>query len=585
MSVWPMQYWGRKLLSLCGLTLIIFTLPHLLPEPLISLYVSWSLSPQQETELVAAYGFDRPVPSQYVWWLRRTVTGQWGTSRYYNRPVFQEVARATALTVALILWTMLATGVWIGVIRGLQRVVSLPLPSTQAPRLLAFALAIPNFLVALIVRDICVWQFGWISMANMPVFDPYYLLNPLYMFLPASALAITPVLLWHGQGSFHPGVSPSGRRRQALAHFCTVFQPVLAGFLLEIVLTEYVCALPGLGRLGIRAFKRRDVPLMQGFFLCVGALYFLLQLVLDWGSRLRQPASGSAAAPTTPLPPPLVARRGMYEGIVSVGVLLALALWAPKFLLHDPTEIHSADQLMQPGYRYFFGTDFLGRDVFSRTIEGFRNLIPRVVLITLCLSGLSALGTKLIRILPGFLQQLGKYGMDFLATVPPFVLAFVTYVAVEHHAWALEITLILACLPGVIQLVTAQAPLRYQAARLVQLGELVLLLSVTFSFLNIVTESLASTWGGDIRLGMNYSHLNMWLLLTPSFSVLWSRYSFLVLGTHISALMFSRLCPTQAAQLTTDSTPASPQQAASPPQSHGACGKAQDTDHRRETAR
>ena len=69
--------------------------------------------------------------------------------------------RATMLTGALLLWTLCATGVWLAVIRGLRRIVSVPVPTTQAPRLLAFALAIPNFLVALIVRDICVWKFGW----------------------------------------------------------------------------------------------------------------------------------------------------------------------------------------------------------------------------------------------------------------------------------------------------------------------------------------------------------------------------------------------------------------------------------------
>ena len=140
----------------------------------------------------------------------------------------------------------------------------------------------------------------------------------------------------------------------------SILQPVLAGLLLEIVLTEYVFSLPGLGRLGIRAFRRRDIPVMQGFFLCIGALYFLLQLVLDWGSRLRQtvPSSPEAAPPF--LPPPQVFRRGLYEGIVHIGVLLTLAVLAPKFLLHDPTAIHSADQLMQPGYRYVFGTGFSG---------------------------------------------------------------------------------------------------------------------------------------------------------------------------------------------------------------------------------
>jgi ABC-type dipeptide/oligopeptide/nickel transport system permease subunit len=488
------------------------------------------------------------------------------------------------LTGTLLLWSLVATGVWLAVLRGLQRVVSFPLPTVHAPRLLAFALALPNFLVALVIRDICVWHFGWLSIANVPLFEPYYLLNPVYMFLPASALAITPVLLWYGQGSLPLRVPSSGRGCQALASFCTLLQPVLASFFLEIILTEYIFALPGLGRLGIRAFRRRDIPLLQGFILCVGALYFLSQLLLDWGRR-HQLTSDSPTTPPMSWPPPAVFRRGLYEGIVHVGLLLVLAVWAPKFLLYDPTEIRSANQFMQPGYRYVFGTDFLGRDVFSRTVEGFRNLMPNVVLITLCVSAFGLLGAQLSHKLPALLQRLGKYGADFFAAIPPFLVAFLAYVAVERHAWALEIALMLACLPGVLSLVTTRAPLHYQTARLIQLGELVLLLSVTFSFLNIVTESIAATWGGDIRLGMNYSHLNMWILLTPAFAVLWSRYSLLVLSTHISALMFSRFSPEHAAHAATDSTPGSPQRAALPRQLHEACGTARDRDHQRETGR
>jgi ABC-type dipeptide/oligopeptide/nickel transport system permease subunit len=59
---------------------------------------------------------------------------------------------------------------------------------------------------------------------------------------------------------------------------------------------------------------------------------------------------------------------------------------------------------------------------------------------------------------------------------------------------------------------------------------------VTFFFLNITTESFVPTWGGDIRLGMNYSHINIWILLTPSLAIAWSRYSFHLLSDHLSAL-------------------------------------------------
>ena len=61
---------------------------------------------------------------------------------------------------------------------------------------------------------------------------------------------------------------------------------------------------------------------------------------------------------------------------------------------------------------------------------------------------------------------------------------------------------------------------------LAQLGGLVLLLEVTFYFLNLNTESFTPTWGSDLRHGMHYGHINIWMVLAPSLAVVWSRYSF-----------------------------------------------------------
>jgi ABC-type dipeptide/oligopeptide/nickel transport system permease subunit len=54
----------------------------------------------------------------------------------------------------------------------------------------------------------------------------------------------------------------------------------------------------------------------------------------------------------------------------------------------------------------------------------------------------------------------------------------------------------------------------------------VLLLEVTFYFLNLHTESFTPTWGSDLRHGMHYGHINIWMVLAPSLAVVWSRYSF-----------------------------------------------------------
>jgi hypothetical protein len=98
------------------------------------------------------------------------------------------------------------------------------------------------------------------------------------------------------------------------------------------------------------------------------------------------------------------------------------------------------------------------------------------------------------------------------------------FLIVEPFAYPLEATLVLACLPSASQLLASPAPLSQQLVRLARLGERLLILEVLFFFLNLSPESLTPTWGSDIRHGMHYGHLNMWLVLSPTLAVVWSRY-------------------------------------------------------------
>jgi ABC-type dipeptide/oligopeptide/nickel transport system permease subunit len=189
-------------------------------------------------------------------------------------------------------------------------------------------------------------------------------------------------------------------------------------------------------------------------------------------------------------------------------------------------EIHSRDQFLAPGYRYALGTDFLGRDVLSRTVKGFRSSIPRVVVLTVIIGGVSWLvlnGKRRIQVL---LSLWWRAGLALLQGIPAFVLAFMVFVVFEHHSWALDIALTVACLPIAAQLMTENTTPLQRVARCAQLGGLVLLLEVTFYFLNLNTESFTPTWGGDLRHGMHYGHINIWMVLAPTLAVAWSRYSF-----------------------------------------------------------
>jgi len=516
MHGWLLRYWSLKLVSLGGISLAVFALPHLMSGKPVTLYESWPASAQQRAHLTSAYGFDYPLSTQYAIWLRRLLTGQWGSSRYSARLVLQESWRATRLTLSLLLWTLLACGLGIAAFWSMRRLA--PWLGALLPhrKLLHILEAVPIFLVAVFLRELVLWQLGWISMASIPLFEPYYFLNPGYMLLPAALLALTPLRIWYTSPSAPHSQRP--RLRQRWQAFRILFRPHLECFLLDVSLTEYVFAFPGLGRLGIEALQRRDVPLLQGFILCTGVLYFVLRCLCEPA----QPRPAFSATCPVGLRPPGTA---VYNGLWGLLMLGIITMWAPALALYDPMEIHSRDQFLAPGYRYTLGTDFLGRDVLSRAVEGFRSSIPRVLCLTAFVGGVSWLALGYARGVRRCIRVVWCGVMTLLQAMPSFVLAFMVFVVCERHPWALHIALAIACLPVAAQLFTQATTRLQRVAHLAQLGSLVLLLEVTFYFLNLSSESFAPTWGSDIRHGMHYGHINIWMVLAPSCAVIWSRHS------------------------------------------------------------
>jgi peptide/nickel transport system permease protein len=566
-------YWSFKLLSIWGLLLATFALPHLPPGSPLTLYEAWPGRAEQRLRLITAYGLDRPLPVQYVIWMQRLITGQWGNSRYYNRPVFRDTLRATGFTLLLLSWTGLACGIGTVALKGMSRLLGRLGISPPGGSRLAWLEVLPSFLVAILLHDVAVWQFGWVGLMNVSLFSPYYFLNPLIMLLPASALALIPLIVWHASRSPAPLDQQTSKwRRLGLQwrRYCLLFRPLLGYFVMEVVLTERIFALPGLGSFGIEGLRRRDFPVLQGFMLGLGILYIVLLCLLDRGINHAQSTFSSRRQGVHSVPRTMSFRRAVYSGVWGMIVLLALAAWAPQLWPHDPTEIHAHDQLLLPNSRYILGTDFLGRDVLSRTIHGFRSSMPRIMLIAALTTVASWLLMGLKHILPGPCKLVWDGGLTLFDALPPFLLAAMAFVAVEHRPWPLETTLIIACLPIACKLIASKSnharvgytvrvsPPRMQGnakrtspsrevwlrdvpwrqiAILAYLSELVLLLEVSFFYLNLSPESLAPTWGSDIRVGMQYSHINIWVVVAPALAVIWSRYIFHRLRAHFPAVV------------------------------------------------
>src|SRR5262245_33230110 len=62
----------------------------------------------------------------------------------------------------------------------------------------------------------------------------------------------------------------------------------------------------------------------------------------------------------------------MVGGLLLLGFMVAVAVGAPAWSPVDPQELNPIERLHPPSAAHWFGTDMLGRDLYSRTIYGSR---------------------------------------------------------------------------------------------------------------------------------------------------------------------------------------------------------------------
>lgn len=83
----------------------------------------------------------------------------------------------------------------------------------------------------------------------------------------------------------------------------------------------------------------------------------------------------------------VAARPGGFIGLLIVALILLCAVFAPQIATHNPDAIDLAHRFAPPSLEHFFGTDQLGRDLFSRQIHGSR--VAMGVALSAILIGLS----------------------------------------------------------------------------------------------------------------------------------------------------------------------------------------------------
>src|SRR5690554_4540113 len=112
----------------------------------------------------------------------------------------------------------------------------------------------------------------------------------------------------------------------------------------------------------------------------------------------------------------------IYVGGTLLLVVAALAIFAPFIAQFDPQSINPSARLAPPSPEQWFGTDRMGRDIFSRPIYGSRS--PLIV--GLAVATLAIVIGLTIGLVAGYIRPLDGIGMrvmDGLMAIPAILLA------------------------------------------------------------------------------------------------------------------------------------------------------------------
>ena len=174
-------------------------------------------------------------------------------------------------------------------------------------------------------------------------------------------------------------------------------------------------------------------------------------------------------------------------------LMVLIAVAAPYGGTVDPQELNPIARLRPPSVEHWFGTDMLGRDLYSRTLYGSRISL----LVGLCVATLSMTIGLPIGLVSGYLRHIDTVVMrvmDGMMAIPAILLAVALMALVNASVQNVIIALTIPEVPRVVRLVRA----------LVLRGCLETILRTFFERKGLTTE--ATNW---LNVGIeSHSHLN-----------------------------------------------------------------------------
>ncbi len=256
----------------------------------------------------------------------------------------------------------------------------------------------------------------------------------------------------------------------------------------------------------------------------------------------------------------LAANPASGFGLVVVAILIVMALLAPLIATQDPYAQDLAATLQPPSTAHFFGTDEVGRDVFSRIVYGARITLTIIALISIIVGPIGlAVGTA-AGYFGGWFDTVLMRITDIFLSFPSLILSLAFVAALGAGLENAIVAIALTSWPPIARLARAEtltirsadyvSAARMQGAsslriivksivpmcmpsvlvRLTLSMATVILTAAGLGFLGLGAQPPLPEWGAMIAIGRRYMLESWWLVTFPGGAILLVSLAFNLIG-------------------------------------------------------
>jgi peptide/nickel transport system permease protein len=299
------SYLLRRILTVIPVMLVVaivvFMMLRLTPGDPASIIAGDAATSEDIAVIREKLGLERPIVVQFGIWIRNILTGDFGESFYYKRPVASMIADRVGPTVALSVLTII-----------MACAVAIPLGTLAAYKqgswidraVMAFSVfgfSVPVFVIGYVLIYVFAVKLDWFPVQGYQPIAAGFGGFIHHLIMPAAALAMIFVALIarmtrtsvlevlnedyirtaRAKGIAEAKVLTRHALRNAAVPIVTVIGIAVAVLIGGVVVTESVFVIPGLGTLTIDAIQGRDYPTVQALILVFSFVYVLINLFID----------------------------------------------------------------------------------------------------------------------------------------------------------------------------------------------------------------------------------------------------------------------------------------------------------------